>query len=377
MFETEPEDMIINPQFNHLKKWIKTYLGPATAQFHELKTLKHLAIRVENRNAIIPSLTTEINGKLFYFSVKGCGAYEDMFYGGELLPSKIKSACRDPSLFPKIDNLKTGLGFIMGETWMGEAPYGAYGEENAFDELNISKLAKFDSINDAHICPIIGITKLPKKIEDTARNFFWFRKHPERFFQVLRLVPSNVRLYFESEELMTDPKHIFSLFGISSTKDIEEFELNFIKSGIALLTLFSRTIKRDKDEISGLVYQDVWFDKDCVIAPDGTIHFADLEGLVWKSIPFKDYEKTAKTEWQRLIFEFLWVLMRIDTFRLEKEGRDLDWSKQRNELALLIHLALSNDIYAHPEQHDDNLNIIIELPSFPQVKIPLLEKVKS
>jgi hypothetical protein len=376
LFELEMEESIINPQFNSLKKWIKTYLGPATAQYHNIITGEHSAIKVENRNAIIPSLTTEINGKTFYFSVKGCGAYEDMYYGGELLPSGIKLACRNPSSLPKIDRLKTGLGFIMGETWMGEAPYGAYGEENAMNELNVSKLAKFDSINGAHICPIIGITKLPKKIEEAARDFFWFREHPERFYQVLRLVPSNVRLYFESEDVMTDPRYIFSLFGIDSEKQVEKFELNFIKSGAALLTLYSRTVKRENDQISGLVYQDVWFDKDCVVAPDGTIHFADLEGLRWKTEPLKDYAEIALYEWERLAFEFLWALIRIDTYRLQLEERKLDWPKQREELALLVHLALSKDVYAHPEQKDGKLNIIVEVPSFPQVKIPLLEKVK-
>jgi len=375
LFEVDCEERIINPQFTSLKKWINTYLGPGSAQFHEISTGKYSAIMVENRNAIIPSLSTNINDTTYYLCAKGCGAYEDMFYGGELTPSRIKLACRNPKYLPKIESLKTGLGFIMGETWMGESPYGAMGEENAVNELEISQLAEFNSIKGAHICPVIGITTFAPEIEKAARDFFWFREHPETFYQVLRLMPSNVRLYFESNDLISEPAYIFSLFGLNSEKEIEQFELNFIKSGAALLTLYSRTVKQEADKVSGLVYRDVWFDKDCVVAPDGTIHFADLEGLRWQTDPINEYSETALYEWERLAFEFLFALIKIDTYRLKLEDRQLKWPKQREELALLVHLALSKDKYAHPEQKDKNLNIIVEVPSLPQVKIPLLEKL--
>ncbi|MFX1461370.1 MAG: hypothetical protein ACFFBT_18130, partial [Promethearchaeota archaeon] len=85
------------------------------------------AIRDENRNAIIPNFYTTINDKTFYLSVKGCGAYEDMFFGGTLTPSKLKDSCRDSQLYSKLKDLSTGLGFIMAESWMGESPYGAQG----------------------------------------------------------------------------------------------------------------------------------------------------------------------------------------------------------------------------------------------------------
>ena len=96
-----------------------------------------------------------------------------------------------------------------------------------------------------------------------------------------------------------------------------------------------------------------------------------------KTEPFKEYAETALYEWERLAFEFLWALIRIDSYRLELEERKLEWPKQREELALLFHLALSKDVYAHPEEKDGNLNIIVEVPSFPQVIIPLLERVKT
>ena len=168
--------MEINPQFKSLKKWINCYLGPSTAEFHGLfDEPMHSAIRDENRNAIIPDKTFEINNKLFYLSVKGCGAYEDLFTGLPLKIDDLKRACRDPSLIPRINELKSSSGFIMSESWMGESPYGAQGFINGFDELKYSLLADKDSINGAHICPTIGVVQLPDKIEKTARKFFWFR----------------------------------------------------------------------------------------------------------------------------------------------------------------------------------------------------------
>ncbi|MFX1233521.1 MAG: hypothetical protein ACFFBY_03090, partial [Promethearchaeota archaeon] len=120
------------------------YLGPATAELHELTDLGHSAIKDENRNAIIPNLNVSVNDHLLYLSIKGCGAYEDMFFGGSLTPSKLKDTCRDSQLYAALDHLSTGQGFIMGESWMGESPYGAQGKINAFDELNYSMLASKD-----------------------------------------------------------------------------------------------------------------------------------------------------------------------------------------------------------------------------------------
>jgi len=376
LFELTPESFEINAQFKSLKKWIKCFVGPATAEFHQLNSKKHLAIKDENRNAILPEFSIEIQGKMFYLSVKGCGAYEDMFFGSNLNKDNLKNACRDLSLLNRIEKLSTGQGFIMAESWMGESPYGAQGYVNAFDELKFSKIAQYDSINGAYICPVIGVVQLPKNIEEIARNFFWCRTYNDHFYQELRLVPSNVRLYFESFHTVAKPKAIFNLFNLNSSELIEEFELQFIKSGIALLSLFTRSANITDNQISGIVYQDVWFDKDCIVAPDGTIHFADLEGLIWKTVPKNKFAEIQKNEWQKLVFEFLFALIKIDSYRLKIDGRSLSWSKQREELSLLIQLALNNDIYAYPKYHNNNLLIVLEGPSIPSIEIPLIEKVK-
>jgi len=308
-------------------------------------------------------------------SVKGCGAYEDMFFGGKLNRSKIKNACRDLSLLNKTENLSTGLGFIMGESWMGESPYGAQGFINGFDELRFSKIATIDSINGAHICPVVAVIKLPKNIENAARNFFWFRTYKDHFYQVLRLLPSNVRLYFESSNVIANLDSTFQLFEIDTMKKAEKFELNFIKSGIALLTLFTRSAIIEENEVKGIYYQDVWFDKDCVVAPDGTIHFADIEGFIWKKVPKDKYKEIQKKEWQKLVYEFLYALVKIDSYRHLLEDRQISWPKQREELALVIYEALNKDFFVSIDNIDENLTLIIEGKELPSVEIPILERV--
>ncbi len=375
LFKIEPETIEINKQFKLPKEWYSLYLGPATAEIHGLNHISQPAVRDENRNAIIPENFIEIGGKIFYLSVKGCGAYEDMFFGGELNPSKIQNACRNSKYLSKIDSLSTGLGFIMGESWMGESPYGAQGFTNGFDELNFSKIAKLDSINGAYICPTIAVIKLPKKIEDLARKFFWFRTYTDHFCQVLRLLPSNVRLYFESSAVIANPNSIFELFRIDTIERAENFELNFIKSGIALLTLYTRSAIIEGNEIKGIVYQDIWLDKDCVVAPDGTIHFADIEGFIWKKVSMDEYEQTQKKEWQKLVYEFLYALVQIDSYRHLLEERQILWPKQREEMALIFHEALNKDFFTFVENKNENLTIVIKGKELPSVEIPILEKV--
>ncbi len=376
LYERIPEEVHLNPQFKSLKKWVQLYLGKSTAEFHGFSDKIIQALRDENRNAIVPERHHNINNKEWYLSIKGCGAYEDMFAGGDLNSEKIKKACRDPSLNERIEKLSTGLGFIMSESWLGESPYGAQGTINGFDELKFSKLAKKDSINGAHICPVIGIVKLPKQIEDTARNFFYFRTYQEHFYQVIRLVPSKARIYFESSDTIADLDKLFSTFGISTSEEVEIFEMNFIRSGIALLSLYARSAKIEGNNVTGIVYQDVWMDKDCVVGLDGTIHFADLEGLIWKTVTKDDFPKMLLHEWEKLVFEFIFALSKIDTYRHHLVNNIVDWETQRKELALYVQLALNNnDQFAYAKEVNGDLKIIIDCPELPTVEVPFIEKV--
>ena len=156
IYPINAEKIHSNPNFADLNSWMLCYLGAATASLHDIAENPILAIRDENRNAILPQFTKTIENRVYYLSVKGCGAYEDMFLGGELTQEKVLAACRDSAFKKKITQLTSYAGLIMSENWMGESPYGAQGEANGFDELEFSRLATPLAIYGAYLCPLIG-----------------------------------------------------------------------------------------------------------------------------------------------------------------------------------------------------------------------------
>jgi len=385
LLEIDASERELNPGFKELEAWVNVYLGPGTAELHDLQGTKHPAIRDENRNAIIPDRCTEIDGHTYFLSIKGCGAYEDMFFGGPLSIDRITDACREPALLDRVRSLHNPAGFIMSENWMGESPFGAQGVINAREGLELSKLARDASINGAYICPIIGIVPLAGQIEDTARKFYWFRQYPDPFFQEMRLVPSRTRLYFESPHVIADPESVFSQFHVGTPKLAQQFEMNFIRSGLALLSLFSRSATERDGGIAGLVYQDVWFDKDTIIAPDGTIHFADIEGLGWMQLTGQShqellgkYYKLQRKEWDKLAYEFLYALVQVDTFRHIVENNADNWAKQREGLSFLIQMAIEKDPYLYVRVIDGTLVAFVEtlaIDGIDPVQIPIIQGV--
>jgi hypothetical protein len=383
LHEVETGNKEMNPHFLNLAHDVNMYLGAATAHFHGIQGTVHPAIRDENRNAIIPGIKTEIGGRVYYFSIKGCGAYSDMFSTEPLTRDTLVTTCHDPSFIPRLQRLPEPSGFIMAESWMGESPYGAQGESNARDALEFSILARDASINGAYICPVAGIVPLAGAIEEAARNFYWFRPYPHAFYQEVRLVPSRTRIYFESPELLANPESALGRFHVDTPKQVERFEINFIKSGLALLSLFTRSARESGNAFQGIVYHDVWLDKDAVVAPDGTIHFADLEGLEWRRIPrseIKEFQAVQHAEWDKLVYEFLYALVQIDAHRAQLEGMSQNWARQRESLALYIQLAIEKDPFLYIKLEKGNMNVMVENPAIPAtgvVEIPLLHGTKS
>jgi hypothetical protein len=100
-----------------------------------------------------------------------------------------------------------------------------------------------------------------------------------------------------------------------------DFLKNFVKSGIAYLTLFPRTIKRNEDgTFSGLDFYDVWLDKDAVLAPDGTIYFVDLEGLEWINVEEKKISEKIDDQIYRSLYEFMYAYEQIERERFARFG---------------------------------------------------------
>lgn len=380
----------LNPNLKNLGSWVKFYLGKgSTALYKGLgmmpeKYTVESAIRDENRNAIIPSCKVEIENREYFLCIKGCGAYTDLFSEKVFTAESVLNAYRgsDPKMIEAIKSIEFPEGIIMSENWMNESPYGGQGEENALRELSVSTLATKNSglsINGAYICPLIAAVRLPESFERVAREFYWFRRYPNPFHQCIRLVPSNIRLYFESDYLISDHNMLETLFGLNTVEKSEKFLMNFIKSGCAIISLFVRTARRNKKtkEVEALCYHDVWFDKDCVVASDGVIHFADLEGWLFKSFPDAKVEKEIKDEWHKLIFEFLNALINVFVYHLKLKGYNDKWINHRRDLADLVYMALQNDDYCYPKYNNGNLEINLSSPeaNIKPIAIPFLENI--
>ncbi len=240
-------------------------------------------VRDDNRSALVPGKRWAIQGREFLTAVKGCGAAVDAYENAPLTAGRIRGICHDPALVARLAGEDgADQGFITGERWFGNTPYGGQAPDNAAIGLLTSLRAADAQIAGFAICPIVAMLRLPDEIAAVASRFFWYRRYEGDFWQEVRLMPSNVRLYFHSPITFgVDTSRALSLFGIASFEDAEAFLANLTRSALAALTLYARTLRHDagRGVYAGLGYHDVWLDKDAVIAPDGTMHFADLEGI--------------------------------------------------------------------------------------------------
>ena len=236
----------------------------------------------DNRSVLLPQHRFIIGDREYFTSIKGCGAQFDAFTHQQLDEGILKGICHDNAMHSRLNGSSEKVRFITGERWYGKSPYGAQAPDNALLALLASMGADVNQIAGFHICPLIAAVRLPKEVERIASQFFWYRKYDGGYWQEFRLMPSNIRLYFQSPVTFGMNTDIaFSLFHLDSMQACERFLANLSRSSLAALTLFARSLRQDakNGRYLGLEYQDVWLDKDAVIAPDGVLHFADLEGL--------------------------------------------------------------------------------------------------
>lgn len=240
-------------------------------------------VRDDNRSALLPERRWVVRDREFVAAVKGCGAATDAYENVPLTASRARTICRDGRLLEALaaeDGAASG--FITGERWFGNTPYGGQAPDNAAIGLITSLRANDAEIVGFHICPIVALVRLPDEFAAIASRFYWYRRYEGTYWQEVRLMPSNVRVYFHSPVTFgVDTSRAFALFGVESFEQAERFLENMARSSVAALTLYARSLRHDdrRGHYAGLGYHDVWLDKDAVIAPDGTMHFADLEGI--------------------------------------------------------------------------------------------------
>jgi len=240
-------------------------------------------VRDDNRSALLTDRRWVVGDREFLAAVKGCGAAVDAYENAPLSAGRIRGICHDPRLAAALASEDgAAQGFITGERWFGNTPYGGQAPDNAAIGFLTSLRAVGAQIAGFPICPIVAMVRLPDELAAIASRFFWYRRYDGEIWQEVRLMPSNVRVYFHSPITFgVDTSRALTLFRIASLEDAERFLANLARSSLAALTLYARSLRHDdvRGAYAGLGYHDVWLDKDAVIAPDGTMHFADLEGI--------------------------------------------------------------------------------------------------
>ncbi len=338
----------------------RVYLPESMRPFTNLISIGTKAfIADDNRGAVSPLPCVELDGTDFCLSVKGIGSTINPFSQQLLGKAEICSLLKDEKLKDRIVNSdEKAPRYITGELWLRGSPYGGQGLEHATTSMRVSEMADLTSIHGFRIAPVVKIVFLPEEVESKIKEIYWYRKFPGRIVQETRLVPSNVRVYFHSGSTIGgNITSIYGLFEIDDDEKAIEFLKNFVKSGIAYLTLFIRSMKSNDDgTFSGLDFYDVWLDKDAVLAPDGTIYFVDLEGLEWINIPEKKIHEKIEDQIYRSLYEFMYAYEQIERERSRRFGHLMD---RKVQFEYLLREALKDDDIVDIVHDGDSIQLVL------------------
>jgi len=354
--------VLTNRHFREFKmpEFEKVYLPESLRPFTDVSPLGSKEfITDDNRGAVSPLPSLRIDGTDFYLSVKGVGSTVNPFSNQVLGRAEICSLLKDSKLKDRFMNCEEkSQRYLTGELWLRGSPYGGQGLEHASISMKVSEMADLTSIHGFRIAPLVKIVFLPEDLEVKVKKIFWYRSFDGRMVQEIRLVPSNVRIYFHSGSTVgRSVKSLFDLFGIDCNDKALEFLKNFAKSGVAFLTLFSRSMKRNEDgTFSGLDFYDVWLDKDAVLASDGTVYFVDLEGLELITIQEKNVREKIEDQIYRSLYEFMYAYEQIERERTARFGEMLD---RKGQLEYVLKEALMDDEIVHLEREGQSLKLVI------------------
>ncbi len=313
----------------------------------------------DNRGAVSTLPSLKMDGTDFYFSVKGIGSTTNPFSNQLLGKDEICNLLKDSRLKEKIvHSAETVPRYLTGELWLRGSPYGGQGLEHATTSMRVSEMADLTSIHGFRIAPLVKIVFLPNDLENEIKKIYWYRKFRGRMVQETRLVPSNVRIYFHSGSTIGgNIRSIFNLFELDKNDKALEFLINFVKSGIAYLTLFIRTLKSNVDgTFSGLDFYDVWLDKDAVLAPDGTIYFVDLEGLEWITVEENKISEKIDDQIYRSLYEFMYAYEQIERERSATFG---NWTDRHVQFEYLLREALKDDEVVGLASEGQSLKLVL------------------
>jgi len=338
---------ITNRQFagEELSSWDRCFLPPSMAALIDQPALATRDfVEDDNRSAIDPVPAATLDGLPFFLSVKGIGSAIDPFAHRPLDGPHAAELSADPEARDRLARASAVPGgLITGELWLRGSPYGGQGLPHALTALHVSERATLTDLNGFRIAPVVKVAMLPADLERRLRTVYWYRQYRDRFVQELRLVPSNVRFYFHGRKTVgSDVAHVFDLFGVDTPAKSHRFLTNFLRSGLALLTLFARTMEYEaaRDRYAGLDFWDVWLDKDAVLAPDGTVYFVDLEGIDTIRVDAVDVAEKLDDQLFRSLYEFMFAYEQIDSECARRFG---EVGSRRRRLEARLEEALRDD----------------------------------
>ena len=350
----------------------KVYLPDSVKPFTDADPVGTRELLVDdNRSAVGREPCATIDGTDFYFSVKGIGSTTGPFSRQLLKKEEVCSLLKSGTVKERVMNAKekeTRLPrYLTGELWSRGCPYGSQGLEFASIAMKAAEMSDdgATSIHGFRIAPLVKIVRLPRALQEAATQVFWYRRFRQEMVQETRLLPSNVRIYFHSDLTVGDHTGgLFDLFRIDDDGKAMDFLRNFVKSGMAVLTLFVRSMRDNGDgTYSGLDFCDVWLDKDAVLAPDGTIFWADLEGLQATTIGGKDMaelefnvEENMEHQIYRSLYEFMYAYEQIERERVRRFGRATD---RKTQFEYLLKDALKDDEVVGLHRSQDSLELVI------------------
>jgi hypothetical protein len=360
MYETF--EVLTNKHFQEFKmpEFERIYLSESMRPFTDLSPSGAKEFIVDdNRGAVSASPSLTLDGTDFYLSVKGVGSTTSPFSPQLLGKAEICNLLKDSRLKDRIVNSEEGAPrYITGELWLRGSPYGGQGLQHANTSMRVSEMADLTSIHGFRVAPLVKIVLLPEALENQIKKLYWYRRFGGRIVQETRLIPSNVRIYFHSGSTVGgNIGSIFDLFGIDANHKALAFLKNFVKSGIAFLTLFTRSIKSNEDgTFSGLDFYDVWLDKDAVLAPDGTIYFVDLEGLEWITVGRNRIREKIDDQIYRSLYEFIYAYEQIERERVARFG---DVTDRKVQFEYLLREALKNDEVIELAREGESLELVV------------------
>jgi hypothetical protein len=350
----------------------KIYLPDSVKPFTEAEPIGISEFLIDdNRSAIAKEPRLEIDGTDFYFSVKGIGSTTSPFsrrlFTKEEVCGLLKSGGTKERIMAAREKEMKFPRYLTGELWSRGCPYGSQGLEFASIAMKAAEMSDSSttSIHGFRIAPLVKIVKLPEAFQKEVTQVYWYRRFRQQMVQETRLLPSNVRIYFHSDwTIGDDTGELFDFFRIDSNDRAMEFLENFVRSGIAILTLFVRSVTNNGNgTYTGLDFYDVWLDKDAVLAPDGTIFWADLEGLQAITIGGRDraevefnIEENMEHQIYRSLYEFMYAYEQIERERVKRFGHITD---RKVQFEYLLRDALEEDEVVDLHSTGDSLELVI------------------